>query len=147
MQRVTLDIPVTDKAIGDAFKVYSNADRAGLAGASIDYTRAITGSAAVPFFPLATPEEGFLVGPFLTGPFLGPPLPTTPHQVTSQPLYHGWYRFAVVPIDAIGNEGPDAPTEFRVFLTSGPKAPTRFRQTGSSGGRPVFAFDAPPQLA
>lgn len=130
MQRATVSIPVGTHAAGDTFDVFCNADADGRALAAIDYDRPLT-ERPRPFWP-----RGSAV---ISSP--------ADRQVTSPALYLGWYLFAAMAYDALGNLAADPAVEYAYFVNSGPEPVTRFRQTGvAADGRPTFAFARPAQM-
>lgn len=146
MQRLTLTIPVGDKSPGDSFRVFANVDQAGRATEAIDFSRPISGEAAQPFWPLAA-SKGWGIESWGKGPWGGVPSAVpADRQVRTPRLYHGTYRFAVVSYDLAGNASAGTPAELSVVVNSGPMPTTRFRQVDVEDGRPVFAFDPPPQF-
>ena len=147
MQRITLTIPVGSCSPGDTFRVYSDADARGKVTGTVNYARPITGAAGRPYWPLAPKGPGFLEGPFLQTPFLGVPSAAPPDlEVVTPALYLGAYHLVLRGFDVIGNASDDQ--HMLIPINSGPGAPRRFRQTSvNDDGRPVFAFDAPAQLA
>lgn len=148
MQRLTLTIPVGTFLPGDRFAVFANADAVGRRVAAVDYTRPITGPTPVAFWPLAPSGPGFLEDGLAEGDFQGVPgEEPADREVVTPPLYHGWYAFAVITYDSLGNASDGPPATVLAFVTSGPRQPRRFRHASSEGGRPVFRFEAPPQMS
>ena len=148
MQRATLSIPVGGFVPGDTFHVFGDMDVNGEPTGVIDSDNPVTGDAPIPFWPLTEIPPGHLESPWLQDDWLGQPADVPDdHQVESPLLYHGWFMFEVVTYDAVLNASSGDPEETLVFVNSGPEPVNRFRQTGVTDGRPVFGFDAPPQLA
>jgi len=168
MQRLTLNIPVGSFSPGDGFRVFGDVDALGRRMEAIDYDRPLSGESPVLFWPLTPvvghlegkwlegnflgegekPLRGHLEGTWLGGNWLGQPAEAPPDREVITPLlFFGWYLFAVLTYDLIGNASSGDPQTRRAFINSGPQPPRRFRQTGVADGRPVFGFDQPPQLA
>jgi hypothetical protein len=126
MQRLTLNIPAAGYVAGDAFRVYANVDAAGRATAAVD--RLISGTSAVPFFPLGSAADPDLV-----------------REVSTPRLYFGRYRFEVRTSDALGNETA-AVREFQTMVNSGPDRAQDVRHSSTVDGRPGFSFTAPAQM-
>jgi hypothetical protein len=128
VQRVKLNIPASGYAAGDSFQAFVNADAAGRVLDAIDYTRPITGTEPVQFFPLGSAVDNSLI-----------------RTIESLRLYFGTYEFAIRTRDSVGNVTNAAAT-FSVFVNSGPRPVSHLKHSSTSGGRPVFTFTPPGQM-
>jgi hypothetical protein len=128
MQTLTLHIPNSTLAAGDACRVYGNVGDDGEALASVDLVNALSGAKALPVFPKGSDPDA------------------DERTFVPKPLYFGRYSFVVRTEDERGNVTADADREFEVFVNSGPERARDVRHSSTSGGRPVFTFTPPGQM-
>lgn len=145
MQRVTLTIPVGTHVPGDEFYVLGNVDSVGRATEAC--AGRITGTAAVPYWPLQAAVNGkWGQGAWGKTPWGGVPSKTPADLSVATPgLYFGAYNFRVATVDAIGNENLGGELS-AVTINSGPEPVTDLRRIATTDGSVRFAFTPPPQF-